>query len=234
MPELPVSLRDWLDSLQQSQERGVFVTGTDTDVGKTYVSARLLSYLSQSKRPLAPRKPVASGCERGPDGQLISEDVRQLYLASRKQTPMHTIGPNLYQPAISPARAIAQAGDDLNLTDLLRACEVDAAASAKPLLWVEGAGGFYSPLTADTLNADLAKALGLPVLLVVGNRLGCLNHARLTLEAIARHRLPLAGVVLNDTHSDADPENEMDLIDILPDKVPFAHLPYSPEPVFQT
>jgi dethiobiotin synthetase len=147
---------------------------------------------------------------------------------------MHTIGPNLYQPAISPARAIARAGDTLNLSDLLDACQVEATAGTKPLLWVEGAGGFYSPLSADALNADLARALGLPVLLVVGNRLGCLNHARLTLEAIASHGLRLTGVVLNDTHPDADPENQEDLRAMLPDKVPFAHLPYSPEQIFQT
>ena len=223
---LPAALSTWLDALCLNNVPGFFVTGTDTDVGKTHVSALLLQALSDPNRKprprLAPRKPIASGCLVDTKGQLWSEDIEQLYQACRRQVPRDTIGRHLYQPAISPARAIEQAGDALTLSDLTAAC--DAPASA--LRWVEGAGGFYSPLTPEALNADLACALNLPVLLVVANRLGCLNHSLLTLQAIQHRGLTVAGVVLNDVQPDADPDNAHDLARRLPASTFFCHLPH--------
>ncbi len=191
--------------------RGLFVTGTDTDVGKTWVSQNLLqtalAALQKVARKngkksaaekvgdpplLSARKPVASGARRTPRG-LWAADT--LALAEATGEPLQRITPYTFEPPISPAEAARQAGCDTSLEKLLAACRVPEVR------WtlIEGAGGFYSPLGSDgCLNADLAEALGLPVLLVVGHKLGCINHTLLTLEAIERRGLQLAGVVLND------------------------------------
>jgi len=191
--------------------RGLFVTGTDTDVGKSWVSHNLLkTALKALQREggeggkktarkkvgdpplLSARKPVASGARRTPRG-LWATDT--LLLADATGEPLQRITPYTFEPPISPAEAARQAGCDTSLHRLVEAC----CAPAESWTLVEGAGGFYSPLGSDgSLNADLAAALGLPVLLVVGHRLGCINHTLLTLEAIERRGLTLAGVVLND------------------------------------
>ncbi|SIO11536.1 dethiobiotin synthase [Sulfurivirga caldicuralii] len=192
-------------------KRGLFVTGTDTDVGKTWVSQNLLKSLknpafsgtgSTGKKPAAEkvgdpppvsaRKPVASGAQRTRRG-LWAPDT--LALADATGEPLQRITPYTFEPPISPAEAARQAGCDTSLEKLIDACRVPE----RRWTLVEGAGGFYSPLGSDgSLNADLAEALGLPVLLVVAHRLGCINHTLLTLEAIERRGLKLAGVVLND------------------------------------
>lgn len=190
---------------------GLFVTGTDTDVGKTWVSQNLLKSLknpafsgaeSSGKKPAAEkvgdppsvcaRKPVASGAQRTRRG-LWAADT--LALADATGESPHRITAYTFEPPISPAEAARMAGCNTSLDKLLDACRVPVGH------WtlVEGAGGFYSPLGSDgSLNADLAEALALPVLLVVAHKLGCINHTLLTIEAIESRGLKLAGVVLND------------------------------------
>lgn len=180
---------------------GLFITGTDTEVGKTYVTALLTRQLQQQGHQVSARKPVASGCAQH------CQDGEQLALACHE--PLDDVCPFRFDPAISPARAIVQANSPLRLAQLLACCH---PAAGKDRLLVEGAGGFLSPLTPDALNADLAQALQLPVLLVAANRLGCLNHTLLTLEAIQSRGLTCAAILINDQNpQQADPDNIYDL-----------------------
>jgi len=212
---------------------GLFVTGTDTEVGKTWVSAALIKGFVQQGYQVIPRKPVASGCI-WQQGQLISEDALQLQqalvAAGQIPPPLAQICPYLFEPAISPARAISQSTDpqlkSLRLNDLEQACLAHwPTSTAQTLLLVEGAGGFYSPLAPDGLNADLAQRLNLPIVLVVANRLGCLNQALLSLAAIAERKLPLHAIVLNDITSDADINNLRDLSTLVNQHSPFPNTP---------
>ena len=214
---------------------GVFITGTDTEVGKTWVSAALIKGFAQQGYQTIARKPVASGCI-WVNEQLLSEDALQLQqaviAAGQTPPPLAQICPYLFEPAISPARAIAQSPNpqlqQLRLADLHQAClanHPEQLASKPNLLLVEGAGGFYSPITPDGLNADLAQKLGLPIVLVVANRLGCLNQALLSLTAIAERNLPLQAIVLNDITPDADAHNLSDLATLVSQYSPFPNTP---------
>jgi len=196
--------------MSERLSRGLFVTGTGTGVGKTQVAAALAHLLAGRKLAVRPRKPVESGCRRE-GNRLVPEDARILLAASQSGEPLQRVCPYPLEPAIAPARAAKLAGQDLTLDDLRTAC-LDGVEETDFLL-VEGAGGFYSPLTPDALNADLAAAVGLPILLVAEDRLGSLNHCLLTLEAIQRRGLTLMGVVLNRKDADLDPrmDNAADL-----------------------
>ena len=180
---------------------GLFVTGSDTGVGKTFVSCGLLALWRQQGLAPQPRKPVESGCPLRA-GEYFPEDGAALAAAAGlPPQALATVTPWRFPDALAPDQAAAHQGVSLTVADLAGACAADGDG---PLL-VEGAGGFYSPLCSDGLNADLAEALGLPVLLVAEDRLGVLNTCLLTLEALARRGLPLAGIVLNRRRADADP-----------------------------
>lgn len=172
---------------------GCFVVGTDTGVGKTLVACALLHALRRAGLAPLPMKPVASGCEDAPAG-LVNDDVSQLIVASGRALTQDQVSPFRYRPAIAPHIAAAEAGQPIDL-DHLR-LHAASLAAAGPLV-VESAGGFLVPVDAQRTLADLAVALGLPLVLVVGLRLGCLNHALLTAEAIAARGLRLAAWVGN-------------------------------------
>lgn len=184
------------------RQRGLFVTGTDTGVGKTRISAILAHHLNQRGLIVRPRKPVESGCLQG-EGGLIPADAVTLQAAAASDELLARICPYRFESALSPERAAALAKQSLTLDDVTVACQQDVAES--DFLLVEGAGGFYSPLASGVLNADLAVALSLPVLLVASNRLGAINQTLLAVEAIKRRGLSLAGVVLNQVTADLDP-----------------------------
>jgi len=174
--------------------RGVFVTGTDTAVGKTRVACALLRAYADSGQRVLGMKPVAAGAERWPAG-FRNEDVEMLRAASSVSVPRELTNPYCFEPAIAPHLAASEAGVEIELTRI-----VDAYAHMCRLadrIVVEGAGGFLVPIGSGLSMADLARALGLPIVLVVGMRLGCLNHAMLTCESIERHGLRLAGWVAN-------------------------------------
>ncbi|MDI1291906.1 MAG: dethiobiotin synthase [Methylobacter sp.] len=189
---------------------GLFVTGTDTGIGKTRITAALARLLSERNLIVRPRKPVESGCRREGD-RLVPEDARTLQAAARSDEPLERICPYSFEPALSPERAAALAGTSLTLDEIRAACLQGVAEN--DFLLVEGAGGFYSPLTSGVLNADLAAALSLPVLLVTADRLGCIGHTLMAVEAINRRGLVLAGVVLNriENHDDPRMNNAEDL-----------------------
>lgn len=174
--------------------RGYFVTGTDTGVGKTLISAALLHAFAARGLRVVGMKPVAAGCEWR-DGVAYWDDVEQLRAAANVDAAQALVNPYRFEPAIAPHIAAAQAGGAIRLDVIARAC--DALHAQADVVIVEGAGGFRVPLNDREDMADLARALSLPVILVVGMRLGCINHALLSAEAIRHAGLPLAGWVAN-------------------------------------
>jgi dethiobiotin synthetase len=174
---------------------GCFVTGTDTGVGKTLVSAALLHALAACHKRVVGMKPVAAGVVRCMGESWASEDALALRAASTCKVPPELDNPILLPDALSPHIAAERAGVRISV-DHLVACYRELARRADAVV-VEGAGGFHVPLSFETTGADLAQALALPVVLVVGLRLGCLNHAQLTVEAIRARGLALAGWVAN-------------------------------------
>lgn len=220
---LTAFLSTYLEKNSSASTGGFFITGTDTNIGKTFMTCLIAKNLQ--KRPglaVFVRKPIASGCIKQSDGYLLSEDAHALYLASQCQEPMEIICPYRFEAVASPAHAIRQSTSGLTLSNLISACQVPN----KGFRLVEGAGGFYSPITPDALNADLAMALQLPIILVVGNQLGCINHCLLSLAAIEQTKLSIAAVIVNDLSPEANPQNFYD-IQTLTD-YPVIHHPFKP------
>ncbi len=177
------------------QRADFFITGTDTGVGKSLVAAALLRHLGQeSGRRTVGMKPVAAGTD-WVNGRWCNDDVEALNAASNVQAPSAWVCPYLLREAMAPHIAAEHENITLRL-DHLEACFAQLQTVSDSVV-VEGAGGFIVPLNATETLADLAKALALPVVLVVGLRLGCLNHALLTAQAIRQAGLPLAGWVAN-------------------------------------
>jgi dethiobiotin synthetase len=168
-----------------------FITGTDTGVGKTLVSCALLHAFAGQGRRVAGMKPVAAGC----DADGMNEDVRQLQAAGNVQAARELVNPYCFRPAIAPHIAAQQAGVRIELGRIREACH--ELASRADVVIVEGVGGFEVPLNDAQDTADLARELGLPVILVVGMRLGCISHALLTVRAIGDYGLECAGWVAN-------------------------------------
>ena len=172
-----------------------FVTGTDTDVGKTTIAAGLLRAARLAGLSTAAVKPVASGCEAGADG-LRNSDALALLGECSLPLSYAEVNPFSFAPAIAPHLAAREAGVELKVAALATAVQAVLTQQADFTL-VEGAGGWRVPLGEQATLADLSIALDLPVILVVGVRLGCINHALLTAEAIAHDGLRLAGWVAN-------------------------------------
>ncbi len=172
-------------------KRAFFIAGTDTGVGKTHSACALLHATRQRGLSAVGMKPIAAGIEA--DGR--NEDVVQLLAASSIQPAVALMNPYLYDPPIAPHLAAQEAGRPIEIAQIQQAfAQLQGMAD---VVWVEGVGGFRAPLDDDHDAADLAVALALPVVLVVGMRLGCLSHALLTAEAIERRGLILAGWIAN-------------------------------------
>jgi dethiobiotin synthetase len=207
---------------------GVFVTGTDTGVGKSLASAALLHALARHHARVVGMKPVAAGAGLH-GGRLANEDAVLLRAASTVAVPPELDNPVLLPEPLSPHIAAARAGVRIQIPTIVQSYR-QLAARADAVV-VEGAGGLHVPLSDTETGADLAQALGLPMVLVVGLRLGCLNHAALTLDAIRARGLALAGWVANriDPHMLAPEDNIAWLRQRL--GVPLlAELPHQPRP----
>lgn len=172
-----------------------FVTGTDTEVGKTTIAAGLLHAARQAGLSTAAAKPVASGCEMTADG-LRNSDALALLAECTLPMRYEAVNPFAFEPAIAPHLAAREAGVELSAARLAEPVRQMLALQADFSL-VEGAGGWRVPLAGRENLSDLALLLDLPVILVVGVRLGCINHALLSAEAIERDGLRLAGWVAN-------------------------------------
>jgi dethiobiotin synthetase len=186
--------------------RGIFVTGTDTGVGKTLAACALLHAFAARSMRVVGMKPVAAGAEDR-DGVLINDDVEQLVAASNVKAPRADVNPYCFAPPIAPhiAANLLQSSIQMN-----RLCDsYQRLTTLAEVVVVEGAGGFCVPFNDLETSADFAQRLALPVVLVVGLRLGCINHALLTAEAIRARGLRLAGWIANDiepamAHADAN------------------------------
>ena len=172
--------------------RTFFVTGTDTEVGKTAVSCALLEAAAQRGLSTAAVKPVAAGCD--PQGR--NEDALQLIASMSESLDYEQVNPVALQEAIAPHLAAEHEGRRLQASRLAGLCRGVMAGQAKMVL-IEGAGGWRVPISPRETLADLARELQAEVVLVVGMRLGCINHALLTAEAIGRDGLRLAGWIAN-------------------------------------
>jgi dethiobiotin synthetase len=210
--------------------RGLFITGTDTEVGKTVVATALVRALVQAGLRVGVMKPIAAGADPTPEG-LRNSDALALMAASNVRASYQTVNPVCLPLAASPHIAAASAGIRVEFAPILRC--FDRLTLLSELVVVEGAGGWYVPLNETESMADLAAALDLPVVLVVGLRLGCLNHAQLTARAIEARGLRLAGWIGNHLfpHFEHAAENIATLEARLPgpllDVLPFQ--PHAPE-----
>jgi dethiobiotin synthetase len=174
--------------------RALFITGTDTGVGKTRVAAALCRAIAARGIRVAAMKPVASGCSLTPDG-LRNDDAAELLAAVNVRAGYAEVNPYAFAPAIAPHIAAREAGVDIDFSVLDRAYE--RLRMRADILVVEGAGGWLAPLDEKRGFADLAVHWQMDVILVVGLRLGCLNHALLSTESIERRGLRLRGWVAN-------------------------------------
>lgn len=205
-----------------------FLVGTDTGIGKTHATCALLHALARRHRRVCGMKPIASGGVQTADGPT-NEDSIAHRAASSVRVPPELDNPILLPEPLSPHLSAARAGRTISL-DVV----VDAVAALRrrtDALVVEGAGGFLVPLTDTLSGADLAVALDLPLVLVVGMRLGCLNHALLTVEAIRARGLVLAGWIANRVDpAFLCPDENLDYLRTHLGAPLLADLPYSPTP----
>ena len=187
-------------------KQGYFISGSDTDVGKTYICAQLVQQLVALDVTVETRKPAESGFT-----DVEKSDARQLQAANHGREPLEIITPHRYLAALAPHRAARLEGKTLTLEMLKSAC---VKRNPESLLIVEGAGGFYSPIAEDGLNADLANNLELSVFIVADDRIGAVNQCLMSVEAVHHRGLSVAAVILNDVngHNDPDMDNRADLL----------------------
>jgi dethiobiotin synthetase len=184
----------------------LFVTGTDTGAGKTLVGAAITAGLRARGVRLGVAKPCETGCNpvdpRDPDGTLFPEDAATLASAAGNDEPIETVCPYRFPDPLAPSLAAERVGASIDVPRLVET--LTARARTLDLLLVEGAGGLLVPLTRDASFADLAQHLGARVLLVVGSRLGAINHALLSLAVLRARGIPTAGYVVNRLAPDDD------------------------------
>jgi dethiobiotin synthetase len=205
-----------------------FVTGTDTEIGKTLVSSAILHKLVSRGVRACGMKPVAAGAAMR-DGELHNDDADQLVAAGNVHLPANITTPYMLRAAAAPHIAAALDGVTIGPVPIIAAyAEISAASDA---VVVEGVGGFRVPFSDDFDSADLAAQLNLPVVLVVGLRLGCISHSLLTIEAIIARNLVLAGWVVNEV--DPDMEFADENVEALAQRIPaplLGRIPYLENP----
>lgn len=172
-------------------KQAFFLTGTDTEIGKTFITCALLKKAASLGLRAAGLKPVSAGT----DAAGLNDDVENIRAASNIQLPLRTTNPYCFKATVAPHIAATEEGVSIEFANIRQT--LDQAQTQADFTIIEGVGGFKVPLGADGDSADLAVALGLPVILVVGMRLGCLNHALLTADAIKQRGLHIAGWVAN-------------------------------------
>lgn len=193
-----------IERLFPRRTAGLFVTGTDTGVGKTHVAAMIARALKNEGRDVGVYKPVASGCTRDAHGNLISDDAQILWEAAGRPGELERVCPQKFAAPLAPHLAARADGKDVD-NPLLRA-GFDYWRERTEQVIVEGAGGLCSPLGDTLYNADLAAQFGLPLVVVAANRIGTIHATLATLlaaQSFRGHRLPIAAIVLNDVSRDA-------------------------------
>ncbi|HBC56241.1 MAG TPA: dethiobiotin synthase [Gammaproteobacteria bacterium] len=192
-----------------------FVSGTDTGVGKTWISAALLHAFHAMGVDAVGMKPVASGCEQTPEG-LRNSDALILQQSASRSLSYDLINPFAFKPAIAPHLAATAAGQEIS-TDILLGRLQQFKRQVRDVGLIEGAGGWQVPLNATETWKEFVQAANLPVILVVGLRLGCINHALLTAESITAAGVPVAGWVAN--RIDPRMENWQENIETIRDRL---------------
>ena len=185
---------------------GVFITGTDTGVGKTWFTVALMEALKAHGHDVLGMKPIASGAELVA-GSLINEDAKLILEHGSKPKEYKLINPCVYQPPIAPHIAAEQAGQNIELNTIAKSYE--QLSESTEILVVEGVGGWRVPVSDAAYLSDLVRMLELPVILVVGLRLGCINHALLTAESIHQDGVKLLGWVSNQLEEELPYKNEI-------------------------
>lgn len=211
---------------------GWFITGTDTGVGKTSVTEALLRALHHRGERAVGMKPVASGCRQTSEG-LRSDDVERLLAASGIEVEYHDINVYSFEPAIAPHIAASQTNVEMQMPIIER--QFVSLRGRADWIVVEGAGGWYVPFNRTQTLADLARVLRLPVILVVGIRLGCINHALLSARAIREDGLRLVGWVAN--HVESATEVAEETVAALDERLAtpcLARIPFNPGGVLHT
>ena len=179
---------------------GFFITGTDTEVGKTLVSgALILKFRAQGKQAIG-FKPVVAGTYQSANGELLNEDLETLRIASQLAPDQVNLSPYILEMPVAPHLAAANKGIVLQLSTIMQSLQETQKHS--DCLIIEGAGGLLIPLNDHENLGDLVQQIGLPVILVVGMKLGCINHALLTQEAIKARGLKIAGWIANSLSSE--------------------------------
>jgi dethiobiotin synthetase len=213
---------------------GIFITGTDTGVGKTLIACALVRALRAEGARVAVMKPVASGAFRTPEGLRNADALALMEAAGLHGTEGYgAVNPYCFEPAVSPHIAAEEAGITVD-TSMIKQ-QFDKLAVDADWVVVEGAGGWFAPINAHQTMADLAWALSVPALLVVGLKLGCLNHAQLTRLAVESHGVVLAGWVCNaiDPQMSRSEEN-LEALERLLGEPPLAVVPHLPEGISPT
>lgn len=206
-----------------------FITGTDTEVGKTYVTCCLLKAAARAGKRVVGYKPVSAGCD-WINGQWQNEDARAMLDASNVDVSITEINPIAYEPAIAPHIAGQLAGQLISEETIVNGLQL-LQAKGPDLVLMEGAGGWRLPIGSQRFLSDVVQSLALDVVLVVGMRLGCLNHALLTAEAILADGLRIRGWIANRLSDDMPyyQENLATLKEAMP--APFlAEIPYQTAP----
>jgi dethiobiotin synthetase len=182
--------------------RCYLITGTDTGIGKTTVASALAAALRRRGRDVGVMKPAETGCSADGDGRLQPADAQQLRWFAGRSDALDVVCPVALRDPLAPALAARREGVRIDFDDLIR--RVTAFASTCEIGLIEGAGGLLVPLTDQATFADLALACRLPLLVVVGNRLGCVNHAALTIRWAQSAGIEVAGYVINTLQPEGD------------------------------
>ncbi len=171
-----------------------FITGTDTEIGKTWCTLALIQYFKNQGLRVAGMKPIAAGCRKRIIG-FMNRDAEQILELSGLDVPYNLVNPYAFSPAIAPHIAAKQIGQTIDLTNIIN--KYNQLAAQADIVVVEGAGGWRVPINATESMKDIALAMKAQVILVVGLRLGCINHALLTAETIIADGCQLAGWIAN-------------------------------------
>jgi dethiobiotin synthetase len=209
-------------------KNGLFITGNDTDVGKTYVTAEIARLLVERGMSVGVYKPVASGCRRV-DGQLVSADAVALWEAAGRPKSLDAVCPQRFEAPLAPPLAAAAEGRQVDSALIRRGLEVWSGCD---FLLVEGVGGIMSPISDDEYVGDIASDINLPLLMVIANRIGAVNQAlqSIVTASVFREGLPVQGLVLNDaTIDNGDPSRTSNLEQLRLHCVPpvLAHVPHA-------
>lgn len=181
--------------------KGFFITGTDTEIGKTFVTCLLMQRLVSEGYKVAGLKPIASGCEQTDTG-LQNSDALAISSSANVDLLDSTVNRYRFRLAIAPHIAAEQDGTRLSLDSVYQ--DLLTASELADFVFVEGVGGWNVPLGDNVSVADLASRLALPVIVVVGIRLGCINHALLTINSVRQTGIPIAGWIANRCEPQAD------------------------------